>query len=59
MGEADKQNRGKPTSWRIPVDIRKRVNMQAVIQETDAELLVVKWLKERLDIEESPKKSRK
>jgi len=49
----------KQVSWRILEELRDRLKIQAIHNKTTTELLVAKWLEERLDIEESPKKSRK
>lgn len=59
MADANNKERGKQVGWRIPEDIRARMNIQAIHKRTDAELLVAKWLKERLEIEEAASKSRK
>ncbi len=53
MVGANNIKRGKQVGWRIPEDIRVRVKIQAIHKGMDAELLVAKWLKERLEIEES------
>jgi hypothetical protein len=59
VDDADRKSRGKQVGWRIPEDLRDRIKIQAIRNKTDAELLVAKWLEERLDVEEAPKKSRK
>jgi hypothetical protein len=59
MAEANPKNRGRQVGWRIPEDIRDRMNLQAIHKKTDAELLVAKWLRERLELEEAAPKSRK
>jgi hypothetical protein len=59
VDDANNKSRGKQVGWRIPQDLRDRINIQAIRNKTDAELLVAKWLKERLGVEEAPKKSRK
>ena len=55
MADGKPKDRGKQVGWRIPEDVRVRMNIQALKKKTDAELLAAKWLKERLDSEESKK----
>lgn len=55
MGKPSKRKlaspRGKPVGWRIPPQLRRELASHAKAMGDDVELVVAKWLRERLQAE--------